>query len=161
MAGRTHTFAVTMRWTGDLGAGTSGYRAYSRDHEIAGSDPASGKPAIPGSSDASFRGDAKRWNPEELLVGALSACHQLWYLHLCAVNGVVVRGYEDEASGVMEEEPSGAGQFTVVTLRPRVTIAAGCDADVAHRLHEEAHAMCFIARSVTFPVKHEPDIRFG
>src|SRR5579875_1440945 len=92
---QAHTFDVTVTWTGNTGAGTAGYRAYSRDHEIT----AAGCPALPGSSDPAFRGDPARYNPELLLLASLSGCHMLWYLHLCAVNGVVVQGYEDCASG--------------------------------------------------------------
>jgi len=44
-----------------------------------------------------FVGDPARWNPEELLVAALSSSHQLWYLHLCAAAGVVVVEYFDHA----------------------------------------------------------------
>src|SRR5687767_11345840 len=108
MASREHRYAVTVEWTGNLGSGTSAYRAYARDHEIR----ASGKPAIPGSSDPAFRGDPARWNPEELLVGALAACHKLWYLHLCAEAGIVVTSYVDRAEGVMVEEADGSGRFT-------------------------------------------------
>src|SRR5215472_10967592 len=110
---KLHTYRATVRWTGDLGTGTSSYRAYARAHAI----EASGKPAISGSSDAAFRGDAAAWNPEELLVASLSACHQLWYLHLAAVNGIIVRGYVDAAEGTMSEEADGSGRFTRVVLR--------------------------------------------
>jgi len=118
---------------------------------------AEGKPAIAGSSDPHFRGDRSRWNPEELLVASLSACHQLWYLHLCAEAGVVVVAYDDRAEGVMVERPDGSGAFARVVLHPRVTIRSG-DAQLALALHERAHALCFIARSVNFPVTCEPAI---
>jgi len=153
--GRLHRYAVAIRWTGNRGSGTSGYGAYDRSHAI----EAEGKPAIAGSSDPHFRGDAARWNPEELFLASLSACHQLWYLHLCAVAGVVVTAYEDRAEGEMEESADGAGQFRRVVLRPRVSIAPGSDKAVAERLHGEAHAKCFIANSVNFPVRHEPVVR--
>jgi organic hydroperoxide reductase OsmC/OhrA len=155
MAGREHRYAVTIRWTGDTGTGTSGYRSYERAHEISAEG---GKPPIPGSSDPAFRGDPDRWNPEELLVASLSACHQLWYLHLCAEAGVVVTGYADEAEGVMEETPDGGGRFVRATLRPRVRIARGCDPDLAIRLHRAAHEKCFIANSVAFPVDLDPAV---
>jgi organic hydroperoxide reductase OsmC/OhrA len=145
-----------VTWTGNTGTGTSGYRSYERRHEIA----AEGKPAIGASSDPVFRGDRTRWNPEELLVAALSSCHQLSYLHLCADAGIVVVEYVDHAEGWMEETPDGAGQFTRVVLRPKVTISAG-DAAKAKELHHEAHAKCFIARSVNFPVENGPEIAVG
>lgn len=154
MAGREHRYQVTVEWTGNTGTGTAGYRTYDRRHEIVTAHPA--KPAIPGSSDPTFRGDAARWNPEELLLASLSACHQLWYLHLCADAGVVVTAYVDRAEGTMVEEANGAGQFSRVVLRPTVTLAAGADVARARALHHDAHAMCYIARSVNFPVEHEP-----
>jgi organic hydroperoxide reductase OsmC/OhrA len=153
---KLHRYAVTVEWTGNAGTGTSTYKAYERRHEIYA---AGEKPPIPGSSDPTFRGDATRWNPEELLVASLSACHKLWYLHLCATAGVVVVGYIDHAEGEMEESADGGGRFRRVVLRPEVTIAAGSDVDKARALHAEAHTKCFIANSVNFPVEHQPTIR--
>src|SRR3984957_5025823 len=149
---RRHQYEVTVTWTGNSGTGTSGYRNYERAHEIS----ALWKSTVAGSSDPTFRGDRTRWNPEELLVASLSACHKLWYLHLCAEAGVVVENYADEAVGVMEESADGGGQFIEVILRPRVELASGSDQAKAHSLHHDAHAKCFIARSVNFPVKCKP-----
>jgi len=152
----THRYELTVRWTGNTGAGTSGYRGYSRDHEVLGD----GKPVIAGSSDPAFRGDAARWNPEELLVAALAQCHMLWYLHLCATAGVVVTDYADTASGTMAMDAAGGGgQFTEVLLRPAVTVADPSMSGKARALHEEIGALCYIARSVNFPVRHEPTVR--
>lgn len=153
---REHAYFATVRWTGNRGEGTASYRSYARDHVI----ESEGKPAIAGSSDPHFRGDAARWNPEELLVASLSACHQLWYLHLCAEAGIMVAAYEDRAEGVMVEQADGGGAFAKVTLHPRVTIGAG-DAQLARELHHRAHALCFIARSVNFPVGCEPVIEIA
>ncbi len=153
---KSHHYAVTVKWTGNTGTGTSGYKNYERRHEILGEDA---KPPIPGSSDPTFRGDATRWNPEELLVASLSACHKLWYLHLCATAGIVVVEYVDHAEGFMEETPDGSGRFVRAILRPEVTLAAGSDMKKARELHADAHAKCFIANSVNFPVEHEPQIR--
>lgn len=153
--GKVHRYAVGLEWTGNRGEGTAAYRSYDRDHRLF----APGKPAILGSSDPAFRGDAARWNPEELLVASLSACHQLWYLHLCAAAGVVVIAYTDDATGEMVEAPDGSGAFHGVTLRPTVTIASGGDAEQAAALHQQAHAMCFIARSVRFPVVCEARVQ--
>lgn len=154
MANKQHRYTVQVAWTGNSGTGTQSYRGYERAHDIS----AQGKPTIAASSDPAFRGDSTRWNPEELLVAALSACHKLWYLGLCAQAGVVVTAYEDVAEGSMVEEANGAGQFTSVTLCPHVTISAASDAVKAIELHRQAHAMCFIARSVNFPVINTPTI---
>lgn len=149
-----HRYATSLRWTGNRGTGTATYRDYGRDHVVA----AAGKPDLLGSSDPAFRGDATRWNPEELLVAALSSCHMLMYLHLCAAAGAVVVAYRDEASGVMAETPDGGGAFREVTLRPRVTVAGPEMIATAEAQHERAHELCFIARSVNFEVRHEPEV---
>lgn len=150
---REHHYELRMTWTGNEGTGTSNYRAYRRDHVI----QAAGKPEIAGSSDPAFRGDAQRYNPEELFVASLSTCHMLWYLHLCAVNGIVVTAYEDTPRGTMEESEDGSGRFIDVELRPIVTISAG-DKTKAEEFHHEAHTKCFIANSVNFPVRVSPKI---
>jgi|SRR5690606_28796832 organic hydroperoxide reductase OsmC/OhrA len=151
---KIHRYTAVVTWQGNLGTGTSAYNAYSRNHLITVSD----KPPIAASSDAAFRGDPARWTPEDTFVSSLSSCHMLWYLHLCAVNHVIVLDYTDEASGEMRENSDGSGQFERVILRPRVTIAAEHMRSKAETLHSRAHEMCFIARSVNFPVLHEPEI---
>ncbi|MBI3679101.1 MAG: OsmC family protein [Acidobacteria bacterium] len=148
-----HHYMIHLQWTGNQGSGTSGYRTYSRDHVITGV----GKPPLLGSSDPVFRGDAARYNPEELLVASLAACHMLWMLHLCADAAIVVIEYTDSAGGVMEVNPDGSGQFTSVVLRPRVMITDSSRMDEVRALHQKAHGLCFIARSVNFPVRHEPE----
>ena len=150
----THEYEVQVTWTGNRGAGTSGYRAYSRAHEVS----ATGKAVIQGSSDPAFRGDPDRWNPEELLVASLSQCHMLWYLHLCATDGVVVTSYVDRPIGTMQESDGQGGRFVEVVLRPRVTVAAPAMVARAEALHAEANRLCFIANSLNFPVRHRPEV---
>lgn len=152
MAG-SHAFEATVHWTGNDGPGTSSYTAYRRTHVIAGP----GKPVIAGSSDPAFRGDADRWNPEEMLVGAVASCHMLWFLHVASIAGVVVERYEDRATGDMRMNLDGSGEFTGATLRPHVTISAG-DPSIVGELHRRAHEKCFIARSLNFPVVCEPTV---
>jgi organic hydroperoxide reductase OsmC/OhrA len=153
--GKEHHYLTQLRWTGNRGEGTSHYRAYDRDHVLS----AGGKPEIPGSSDPSFRGNPQRYNPEELFVASLSSCHMLWYLHLCAVNGVVVVDYQDSAEGVMQESEDGSGYFSAVILRPVVIVTDGGMRTKAAALHHEANKFCFIASSVNFPVRHEPVVK--
>lgn len=154
---RRHQYETTTAWTGDRGEGTATYRAYDRAHETT----AAGRPPLPGSSDPAFRGDPERWNPELLLVAALSQCHMLWYLQLCATSGIVVTGYVDAACGSMVETAGGGGHFEAVVLRPVVTVAAAEMVERAEALHAKASELCFIAASVNFPVHHEPEIRVG
>jgi len=117
-----------------------------------------GKPPLPASSDPAFRGDPSRYNPEEMLVAALSSCHMLWFLQLCSTAGAVVVGYEDRARGLMAEDADGGGRFREVVLRPSVTVAEPAMCDTAHAQHARAGELCFIAQSVNFPVRHEPRV---
>lgn len=156
MAGKQHLYAVHVTWTGNLGSGTSSYRDYSRDHEIR----VANKPdqVLPGSADRAFRGDPRRYNPEELMVAALSQCHLLAYLHACAASGVVVTSYSDDATATMVTEADGSGRFVEATLNPRVMISAGSDPVAAEQAHDVAQRTCFIANSVNFPVHHKPTV---
>lgn len=152
-----HQYDVTVTWTGNIGSGTSGYRDYVRDFTLV----AENKHLIEGSADPAFRGTASRWNPEDMLLAALSACHKLSYLHLCAVNGVIVTTYRDHAQGFMRfDAQTGLGRFERVLLRPEVTLKPGSDAEKATELHHEAHKLCFIANSVNFVVGCEPLMLF-
>lgn len=150
--GGLHNFSVNVTWTGAGAEGTSTYTSYSRDHEVA----IEGKPVLLGSAVAAFRGDESRYSPEDLFVASLSQCHMLWALHMAARAGVVVVGYTDRAAGTMRVESAGAGQFIEVTLHPQLTVLGDVDEAVVAKIHEDAHAHCFIARSVNFPVRHAP-----
>jgi len=152
---RQHLYRIVNRWTGNLGSGTSAYKAYSRAHELFGPDKSA---VIPGSSDPLFRGDRTRYNPEELLLGALSACHMLWVLHLSADAGITIIDYQDEVLGEMAEHADGSGEFTRVVLRPRVKIAEANRVEDARAIHARAHAVCALARSMNFPVEHEVEV---
>ena len=151
-----HQYSLKLIWTGNTGEGTSGYRSYERNHIIS----FQGKPDLECSSDPAFSGDAKKYNPEDLLVASLSGCHMLWYLHLCAEAGVIVTGYVDRATGTLVETADGGGFISEVTLFPEVTVQSSAMAGKAFTLHEKAHQLCFIANSVKFPVYHKPRIRY-
>lgn len=149
-----HQYELEVTWQGSRGSGTTGYRDYGRQVLVC----ADGKPELLGSADTAFRGDADRWNPEELLLAALSQCHLLSYLHVAVSNGIVVTAYEDHPVGAMLQEGVG-GHFTGVTLRPVVTIEDPGQVDLAMSIHQEAGEACFIASSVNFPVEHQPRIK--
>jgi organic hydroperoxide reductase OsmC/OhrA len=151
---KSHSYDVRVAWTGNTGVGTAGYADYRRDTVTTAGD----KDGLLGSSDPNFRGDPARWNPEELLLTSLSQCHLLWYLDLVARAGVVVTAYVDEPSATMVLNSDGSGQFQRVVLRPSVTITDPDDRSRALELHSRAHEMCFIARSVNFPVDCEPTV---
>lgn len=147
-----HRYCVDVEWTGNRGSGTTGYRDYGRDHVVR----AAGLPDLPGTADPTFHGDKDRWNPEQLLLGALAQCHMLSYFHLAVKNGLNVVGYTDAATATMRLNRDGSGEFTEAVLHPRVELADESQRGLADSLHEQAHAVCFIARSVNFPVLNDP-----
>ncbi|HEV3090358.1 MAG TPA: OsmC family protein [Candidatus Cybelea sp.] len=154
MSANQHEYRASVRWSAAGGPGTTDYRSYLRNHVI----EVDGKPAIPASADPAYRGDAMRYNPEDLLVASISACHMLWYLHLCSANGIVVTDYVDQALGTLELDGGESGRFVMVVLHPEVTIRAG-DPAAAIDLHARAHELCFIARSVNFPIEVEAKVK--
>ncbi len=104
-----------MRWTGNRGEGTTGYRSYGREHIIS----AAGLPDIAGTADPTFHGDAQRWNPEQLLLAALSQCHMLSYLHMAVKHSLVVTSYADHASGTLKLNYDAAGSSRKSPCAPR------------------------------------------
>lgn len=152
-----HESSINLTWTGNLGPGTTTYDAYERSHEF----HAPGKPILKGSSAPEFRGDESRYSPEDLLLAAVSSCHMLWYLHLCAQARVVVTAYRDQAMGRLTIHPNGSGEFKRIELRPVVTITPSSDEQRARSLHLDASNMCFIARSLKCAVEYTPEIRRG
>ena len=145
----THTFETAIRWTGNTGAGNASYRGYARTWDIV----SPGKAVVHCSNDPMLGGDAGKHNPEDLLINALSACHMLWYLHLAFEAGVLVTAYEDRPIGIGESDPSGAGRFVRAILQPHITLGAGVDEADADAVHDKIHKVCFIARSVAFPIE--------
>lgn len=143
-----HEYRVSVAWHDE--PGTVDYRSYTRDHVVS----ADGKPSLDGSADRAFRGHRERWNPEELLVAALSQCHLLSFLHAAAEAGVVVTDYTDDPVGRMTKDDDGGWSISSVVLHPTVTVAG--DTVELSTLHHAAHTACFIARSVAFPVSVEP-----
>ncbi|WP_369049163.1 OsmC family protein [Tenacibaculum sp. UWU-22] len=152
---KNHIYEITVEWTGNQGEGTLSYQSYSRNHQII----ADGKYAeIKGSSDPLFLGDKTRYNPEDLFLSSLSACHMLWYLHLCATHKIVVTEYLDNAIGIMEKTQNGIEKFTQVTLNPTIKITDKNKINQATQLHIEANKKCFIANSCNFKIHHKPTI---
>ncbi len=152
-----HNYTSRIVWTGNRGTGTSGYRDYDRTWQVA----TEGKPVIECSNDPLLGGDPFKPNPEDMLLSALAACHMLWFLHLASDKGIVVSSYEDEPMGVGEVLSSGAGRFVKAILRPRITIDSAEKQALADQVHAKIHEVCFIARSVAFPVAYEPIYQFS
>ncbi len=147
---KSHHYAMRLVWTGNRGEGTATYRSYDRSYTIS----VTNKADFYGTADPIFRGDPTKYNPEELLVMALSSCHLLSYLHVCAVNGIVLTDYTDDAKGTMEEDEVKGGYFKEVTLNITMKIMDITKKELAEELHHQANKLCFIANSVNFQVGH-------
>ncbi|MCU1632013.1 MAG: peroxiredoxin [Micrococcaceae bacterium] len=147
-----HHYSARLRWTGNHGSGTAGYRSYSRDHQIEVDGPG----LLLGTADPTFHGSRDRWNPEQLLLTAVAQCHMLSYLHVAVTAGVIVTAYTDTPTGTMRLNRDGSGEFTGIVLRPHVEVDDAGQVALADSLHAEANRLCFIARSISFPVLHQP-----
>lgn len=154
MAEEAHEYEAKLIWDGNTGEGTASYTSYGRNYRVL----IDGKPELVGTADPAFRGQADLHNPEDLFVTALSACHMLTYLALCAKRRIRVLAYEDEARGTMVTHATGGGKFEEVTLRPRVTVDGEEHVELATRLHDKAHELCFIAASCSIPIRHQPTV---
>lgn len=150
----SHKYSMLLVWTGNKGEGTATYRGYDRSFTVS----IDKKEDFKGSSDPKFRGDPTKHNPEEMLVAALSSCHMLSYLHLCADNGIVATEYTDDAVGTMQEDKERGGFFTDVTLNITVKVTDISKKALAEKLHHNANQLCYIANSVNFPVRHNVSI---
>lgn len=149
---KRHAYRTSLKWQAGSGEGTKSYKSYTREHVIGGGNR---QPLVATSAFHS----STHYNPEELLIAALSSCHMLWYLHLCSENGITVVEYTDEAEG-SAIDPAVGGKIERVILKPSVRITAG-DRKKAEELHHEAHRLCTIANSVNFPVDCEPKIELS
>ena len=147
-----HTYQLTAVWTGNKGEGTKNVRTYDRSHTVS----IQGKPALFLTTDNAAVGDKSKLNPEDLLVSALSSCHLLSYLYLCAMEGIVITSYTDNATGIMIEHASGCGSFKEVTLNPVFSVSDENMVERAIELHHKAHEICYIANSVNFEIKCNP-----
>ena len=152
-----HTYKVETLWTGNKGIGTADVSAYDRTHEVS----LIGKPKLTLTTDDATHGNKALLNPEDLLVSAISSCHMLSYLYLCAKSGVVIESYSDAAVGTMVENPKGGGQFKEVVLHPVFVVKEAGMVDKAIRLHKKAHEICFIANSLNFSVHIRPQCKLA
>lgn len=145
-----HKYTLLLNWLGDPLQNTiSNDRTYSVSIE--------GKPVLTGSADSAFFGDNSLYNPEDLLLSALSACHMMSYFYVCRKHGIQISSYRDNPEGFLKINTDGSGQFEKVTLKPSIGIKSG-DEEKAYGLHTEAGKLCFIANSCAFPIDYEPVI---
>ena len=149
---KAHHFSLSVKWDGNKADGTNAYNSYTRNHQIS----IDGKETINGSADPGFLGDTTKYNPEELLLASISSCHMLWYLHLCADEGIIVLAYTDAARATMVVAANGRGTFEDVMLNPTVILKNALMIEKATTLHTKANECCFIANAVNFKISHQP-----
>lgn len=152
MKDKEHHYVLDLTWQGTH---TRTYESYTREHVL----HIAGKPDLITTSDPLFWGDPTKHNPEDLLLAALSSCHLLTYLALCARARIDVKSYRDRATGSLVLTPDGGGHLSEVVLHPEVIVADAAMCAKATALHEAAHKYCFIANSVNFPVRCSPSVR--
>jgi organic hydroperoxide reductase OsmC/OhrA len=150
---KNHTFTLSLEWEKPSGTAPSPRDPIRRRHSISHPD----KHVILGSSAGAFHGEGERWNPEELLLASLAQCHMLTFFYLAQREGLQVSDYRDTPEATLQTHPDGSGNITHVTLKPQVTIREGFSGDI-DGLHARAHELCFIARSVNFPVRHDATV---
>ena len=95
-------------------------------------------------------GDAAHADPEQMLLSALSSCHMLTFLAVAANRGYVVDSYSDDAVATLAKNAEGKMVVDRAALAPRVTFSGDKQPSPEEysKLHERAHAACFIANSV-------------
>ncbi|WP_317897981.1 OsmC family protein [Aurantibacillus circumpalustris] len=147
-----HHYKLTTVWQGNKGEGTKNVKTYDRSHTVT----IAGKPQLHLTTDNPAVGDKTKLNPEDLLVTAISSCHMLSYLYVCALEGIVITDYTDTATGIMIEKKSGGGSFKEVTLNPVFKVANSSMKEKAIELHHKAHEICYLASSINFEVKCSP-----
>ena len=109
-----HDFTSHIRWTGNRGDGNARYEGYDRRWQLC----SPGKPVLDCSNDPLLGGDPLLYNPEDLLITALSSCHMLWFLHLSFNAGIVVMGYEDHP--ILERSNKGADVMATEVKRLKI-----------------------------------------
>lgn len=147
-----HQYKLISVWHGNKSEGTKNVRTYDRSHTVS----IKGKPELHLTTDNPAVGDKSKLNPEDLLVSAISSCHMLSYLYVCALEGIVITTYIDNATGIMIEKETGGGGFKEVTLNPICEVADESMIAKAIELHHKAHEICYIANSVNFEIKCNP-----
>lgn len=141
-------FKVTVNWQT-----TTGYEEgeFNRDHQIA---YGSGQ-QVQASSAPEYKGNEEKINPEENLLAALSSCHMLTFLAIAHLKRLPVASYTNHAIADLGKNDAGKIAVVKMTLAPEVVFADGVEVDEATiaKIHEKAHANCFIANSLACEVE--------
>ncbi|MCL1077074.1 OsmC family peroxiredoxin [Parashewanella spongiae] len=123
---------------------------FSRDHTITFG---SGQ-TVNASSASEYKGNEHFVNPEESLLAALSSCHMLTFLAIAHLKRLPVLSYQDNAMAILGRIESGKLAVTEMVLSPEIVFEEGVEVTVKtiQKIHEKAHANCFIANSISSKV---------
>jgi organic hydroperoxide reductase OsmC/OhrA len=140
-------FKLTVNWQ----SSPSEDGEFNRDHQV---HFGSGQ-TIQASSAPEYKGSADKINPEESLLAALSSCHMLTFLAIAHLKRLPVTRYVDNASADLGKNDAGKVAVVKMFLEPNVTFAEGIEVDeeTLAKIHEKAHANCFIANSLACEVE--------
>jgi organic hydroperoxide reductase OsmC/OhrA len=139
---------ASIRWV--RSSESFAYPDYNRNHAWV----FPGGTQIEASAAAQFLGHPDCVDPEEAFVAAISSCHMLTFLAICARKRIIVNRYRDDAVGFMEKNAGGKLAITRVRLIPEIEFENDPPgADLLRRLHHLSHQECFIANSVTTEIE--------
>jgi len=142
-----HDYTLQLNWSGDKELSChSNDRLYQIQIE--------GKELILGSADKPFFGNPNLYNPEDLLLSALSSCHMMSFYYVCRKRDVAIHSYQDNPVGTVKVNIDGSGQFEHVTLNPQIILVDASQIALATELHNEASKLCFIANSCNFEIEY-------
>ncbi len=141
------SFSLTTLWTTQ--ERTEG--EFNRDHAI---EFGSGQ-TVQASSAPEYKGNQSKINPEEQLLAALSSCHMLTFLTIAHLKRLPVESYTDNASAILGKNSAGKIAIVKLILQPKIIFQQGVEvsAEVLDKIHEKAHANCFIANSLSAEIE--------
>jgi len=145
-------FEGTLRWHGQPADLAFTYDTLNRSTTMSFAGGAS----IDASAPSVYKGDDSKPNPETLMLASLMQCHFLTFMAVASKSGATVLSYSDRASGRLAMK-DGRIRYVEVTLHPKVALADPAHAAKLASFHEKAHANCFMANSVNFPVLVEAE----
>jgi len=107
-----------------------------------------------------YGGNSTLTDPEQMLLSALSSCHLLTFLAVCANRGFVVDSYTDEAQCEIGKNDEGITAVVWAQLRPSVRFSGDLrpNAEEFNKLHDRSHRACFIGQSLKTEISVDPEM---
>ena len=144
-------FEGSLQWAGHGPGQAFSYDSFDRTTQL----QFAGGAVVRASAPAEFNGDDSLLNPETLMLASLMQCHFLTFMAVASKSGATVLSYSDSGSGRLAMK-DGRMRYVEVILRPAVELADPVHMARLATFHDKAHANCFMANSVNFPVLVQP-----